>query len=584
MGRRKIEIKAIKDDRNRSVTFLKRKGGLFKKAYELSVLCSADVAIIIFGNNKKLYEFSSANIDEIIERRTYFGLPHERKGPDDYQGKGGASDGEDDEDDNPDISNGMRQSNSPPMHQRTNSIPYNVNMPHRHLTPQPTLSRPLSRNAPHPHQRHLSGGPIMGPNGQQMPHPGMGQPQPNGFTYVNQYNPAVTQPQVQTIPPGFSFPPNGQHPNGAAQAFLQQQQQHETLIRRQSMPSSIPQQIPQHQQQQQQQQQQHEQQVPPHIIPDQQHPPSQHQHQPQIQVQNEQTMMNGQEEQNMPEEQLISDGITRLRTKSRSIFTPIAGDSSLLAQHWFGPDRSPVRSNSIDVGAMARKHATAESLMKHEMSLSDNAEVDEEDEEDDPKALPLIRTGTGEIPPPTRTPSMISTPGGGLKRPVLKVQIPNDEEDDANTNTGGTSPRNSGLTADPVSARPHTEPLPPGAVLPPPSPSVGNSAPLSAGGSGPPNPFARPPPTSAANNMMDQTPISALPSRFVENMLPSPSAFFGADWTTAGMRGDDNLLPSPLNFKTPTIGRMYPEEENNVSKRKSPDSMDVDSGSKRVKT
>ncbi|EHL02312.1 putative Transcription factor SMP1 [Glarea lozoyensis 74030] len=54
MGRRKIEIKAIKDDRNRSVTFLKRKGGLFKKAHELSVLCSVDVAVIIFGNNKKL--------------------------------------------------------------------------------------------------------------------------------------------------------------------------------------------------------------------------------------------------------------------------------------------------------------------------------------------------------------------------------------------------------------------------------------------------------------------------------------------------------------------------------------------------
>ncbi|KAK6541179.1 hypothetical protein TWF694_008548 [Orbilia ellipsospora] len=573
MGRRKIEIKAIKDDRNRSVTFLKRKGGLFKKAYELSVLCSADVAIIIFGNNKKLYEFSSANIDEIIERRTYFGLPHERKGPDDYQGKGGNSDGDDDDDDNMDMTNGMRQSNSPPMHQRTNSMPYNVNM-QRHLTPQPTLSRPLSRNAPHPHQRHLSGGPIMGPNGQPIPHPGMGQPQPNGFTYVNQY-PPVSQPQVQTIPPGFSFPTNGQHPNGATQAFLQQQQQHETLIRRQSMPTSLPQQVPQHQHEQQQ--------VPPHIIPEQHAPP---QHQPPIQVTNEPTMMNGQEEPNGPEEQPASDGITRLRTKSRSIFTPIAGDSSLLAQHWFGPDRSPIRANSIDVGAMARKHAAESMLMKSETPHSDNTEMDE----DDPKALPLIRTGTGEIPPPTRTPSMISTPGGGLKRPILKVQIPNDEEDDANTNTAGTSPHNSGLTTgEPVSARPHTEPLPPGAVLPPPSPSVGNNAPLSAGGSGPPNPFARPPPTSAANNLLDQTPISALPSRFVENMLPSPSAFFTADWATAGMRGDDNLLPSPLNFKTPTAltHRMYPDEDNTASKRKSPDSMDVDSGStttKRVKT
>jgi MADS-box transcription factor len=90
MGRRKIEIKAIKDDRNRSVyvfialrmrqsrptltldsTFLKRKGGLFKKAHELSVLCSVDVAVIIFGHNKKLYEFSSGDINETIGRYQY---------------------------------------------------------------------------------------------------------------------------------------------------------------------------------------------------------------------------------------------------------------------------------------------------------------------------------------------------------------------------------------------------------------------------------------------------------------------------------------------------------------------------------
>ncbi|KAK6504032.1 hypothetical protein TWF506_002249 [Arthrobotrys conoides] len=566
MGRRKIEIKAIKDDRNRSVTFLKRKGGLFKKAYELSVLCSADVAIVIFGNNKKLYEFSSGQIDDIIDRRQYFGAPHERKGPDDYINKGGNSEGDDDDDEGGEL-NGLRQSNSPPMHNRTNSMGYNmaVPMPGRHLTPGPgPHSRPISRNAQHPHQRHMSGGAIIGPNGQPI-HPGIGG-QPNGFNFVNQFNPAVTQAQVATIPPGYSFAQNGPHPN-SAQAFLHQQQQQENMLRRQSMPSSLPQQVPQHQ---------HEPQVPPHIIPDQHHAP---QHQPQIQVANDQSMLTGEEEDEMAEDPPASDGITRLRTKSRSIFTPIAGDSSLLAQHWFGPDRSPIRANSIDVGAMARKNAAGEPLIKKEPKGSTPVN------DDDPKALPLIRTSTGEIGPPTRTPSMISTPGGGLKRPVLKVQIPNDEEEDANTNTGGTSPQNSGLTADPVSARPH-EPLPPGAVLPPPSPSVGNSAPLSAGGTGPPNPFARPAPTSAANNLLDQTPISALPSRFVENMLPSPSAFFASDWATSGLRGDDNLLPSPLNFKTPTLGRLY-DDDSSASKRKSPDSMDVDSGStttKRVKT
>ena len=57
-----------------SSTFLKRKGGLFKKAHELSVLCSVDVAVFIFGNNKKLYEYSSTDMRELITRYTYVSL------------------------------------------------------------------------------------------------------------------------------------------------------------------------------------------------------------------------------------------------------------------------------------------------------------------------------------------------------------------------------------------------------------------------------------------------------------------------------------------------------------------------------
>jgi hypothetical protein len=56
-------------------TFLKRKGGLFKKAHELSVLCSVDVAVIIFGHNKKLYEFSSGDINDTIGRYQYVCTP-----------------------------------------------------------------------------------------------------------------------------------------------------------------------------------------------------------------------------------------------------------------------------------------------------------------------------------------------------------------------------------------------------------------------------------------------------------------------------------------------------------------------------
>jgi hypothetical protein len=60
-------------DRIRYSTFLKRKGGLFKKAHELAVLCSVDVAVIIFGHNKKLYEYSSCDMHDALGRYQYVG-------------------------------------------------------------------------------------------------------------------------------------------------------------------------------------------------------------------------------------------------------------------------------------------------------------------------------------------------------------------------------------------------------------------------------------------------------------------------------------------------------------------------------
>nr|CAL36576.1 deficiens H49 homologue [Misopates orontium] len=69
MGRGRVELKRIENKINRQVTFAKRRNGLLKKAYELSVLCDAEVALIIFSNRGKLYEFcSSSNMLKTIER------------------------------------------------------------------------------------------------------------------------------------------------------------------------------------------------------------------------------------------------------------------------------------------------------------------------------------------------------------------------------------------------------------------------------------------------------------------------------------------------------------------------------------
>jgi hypothetical protein len=61
MGRGKVELKRIENKISRQVTFAKRRNGLLKKAYELSVLCDAEVALIIFSSRGRLFEFSTSS-------------------------------------------------------------------------------------------------------------------------------------------------------------------------------------------------------------------------------------------------------------------------------------------------------------------------------------------------------------------------------------------------------------------------------------------------------------------------------------------------------------------------------------------
>ncbi|PRQ16957.1 putative transcription factor MADS-MIKC family [Rosa chinensis] len=59
MGRRKVELKRIESSISRQVTFSKRRTGILKKAFELSVLCDAEVALIVFSPSGKLYQYAS---------------------------------------------------------------------------------------------------------------------------------------------------------------------------------------------------------------------------------------------------------------------------------------------------------------------------------------------------------------------------------------------------------------------------------------------------------------------------------------------------------------------------------------------
>ncbi|KAK3071689.1 resistance to lethality of mkk1p386 overexpression [Teratosphaeriaceae sp. CCFEE 6253] len=589
MGRRKIEIKPIRDDRNRSVTFLKRKGGLFKKAHELSVLCSVDVAVIIFGTNKKLYEYSSSDVNEIIGRFQYYGGAHEHKGPADFADKGAAGDEDEDEEGGEEGGDEQRSTPAPPEQQHPMVQGVHPQMQHhpgfqhvRHGTPgvagsppmhngamppqfvrgpsplPPGISRPSSRTQDHPgHVRRVSSN-LVPPHMQQPQGPPPPQP---SYAYTPNppfYNPqAAAQMQQRPVQQGHQatypppFPPGPPPHPQIQQAYMQD-------ARRQSGPPAFPPQPPPQAN------------MSRHPSQDLLQPPQPRPHpspQPQQGHGPPRPSPSPQPQQHQFASPQIPQPRPLPRNAAQSIFTPIDDSRSMLAQHW-GATSNSIDANidpaikleggprpaSVDTAAMQRD--------KQHPGRANGAPIRP------PAAArmkqPLVPQRTASTSSMPVGPSRSNTAQTPAKRPTLKVHIPSEASGDE----GGTaSAPDDASTAQLTAHAPHQQQD--RVVLPPPSPSAG--ALLSAGAQGPPNPFARPPPPMSTNpHAMNrdanhiETPISALPSRFMsDNLLPSPSTFY-PEWGF-GRSGDVGMLPSPLNFQTPVVGNggWHREEERN---------------------
>ncbi|KAL8098114.1 hypothetical protein AgCh_031035 [Apium graveolens] len=70
MGRVKLKIKRLENTSNRQVTYSKRRGGILKKAKELSILCDIDIVLLMFSPTGKPTMFTGArsNIEDVIAR------------------------------------------------------------------------------------------------------------------------------------------------------------------------------------------------------------------------------------------------------------------------------------------------------------------------------------------------------------------------------------------------------------------------------------------------------------------------------------------------------------------------------------
>ncbi|KAI9191489.1 hypothetical protein LWI28_009038 [Acer negundo] len=64
-GKKVIELKRIEDDKNRVITFSKRKSGIYKKASDLATLTGAKVGVVMFSPSGKPYSFGDPSIEDV---------------------------------------------------------------------------------------------------------------------------------------------------------------------------------------------------------------------------------------------------------------------------------------------------------------------------------------------------------------------------------------------------------------------------------------------------------------------------------------------------------------------------------------
>ncbi|KAG9325026.1 hypothetical protein KVV02_001025 [Mortierella alpina] len=251
MGRKKIQIKTIMDERNRQVTFQKRRFGLMKKAMELSVLCDCQIGLIIFNSNNKLVQYSSHDIDQILLRYTEYNDSCET-----YTNKEflTAAASKDEDDEGEDVMSGAGDDNRSTMSvtPQPQSMPHHslAHHQHHHTPGQATLQTPPPHHqsfshTPPPLPTHLPRSPY------QVPMPNVTMPAHSRPFQPQQFQ---QQPQPMFINRPMNQPQSGQNfqiPMSAPMGLPAQPQQQQPQMQMQSQVQHHPSPQPQHHQMQQ---------------------------------------------------------------------------------------------------------------------------------------------------------------------------------------------------------------------------------------------------------------------------------------------------------------------------------------------
>ncbi|KAL6121517.1 hypothetical protein NUSPORA_01548 [Nucleospora cyclopteri] len=68
-GKKKIKLEYINKKAKRGVTFSKRKKGIMKKAFELSVLTGADILLVVANENGHVYTYATNKLKPVLTRQ-----------------------------------------------------------------------------------------------------------------------------------------------------------------------------------------------------------------------------------------------------------------------------------------------------------------------------------------------------------------------------------------------------------------------------------------------------------------------------------------------------------------------------------
>ncbi|KAG7909551.1 hypothetical protein KL906_002307 [Ogataea polymorpha] len=97
--RRKIEIRFIQEKSRRHITFSKRKAGIMKKAYELSVLTGTQVLLLVVSETGLVYTFTTPKLQPLVTKpegknliQACLNAPEEPSNEDDDAQAGGVPD------------------------------------------------------------------------------------------------------------------------------------------------------------------------------------------------------------------------------------------------------------------------------------------------------------------------------------------------------------------------------------------------------------------------------------------------------------------------------------------------------------